>query len=444
MLDAAHSKKILTEAVAAAKKAATGAGVEVSASLVSGREANTRFARNEITSSGDVDETTVTIDVAIGKRHAATSTNQTDPASLRRAAETAARLAAIAPEDPERMPVLGPQKYAPVPSAFDAATDKLAAPARVEVAKAAIAAAKAAGVVVAGYYEHAGNADALYTSAGLFAYHPSTYAYSSMTARSTDGTGSGWAERFSRKAQGIDGPALAKIAVDKAVRSQKPKRLEPGRYSVVLEPAAVETMMFFLLGSMDARDADEGRSFFSKPGGGTKVGDKLFSDPIEITSDPADRENPSAPFDDEGFPLAPVTWIDKGAIARLAISRYWAQKTGKKATGEAQSFHLKGGTDTIEKLIAGVKRGVLVTRFWYANMVEPQTLLCTGLTRDGTFLIENGQVTAPVNNFRFNESPITVLKNVDGMTPSVVTGSSWRVPAIRTHEFNLASISEAV
>jgi predicted Zn-dependent protease len=443
-LDPARARKILSDAISAARKAAGGAKIEVFATLVSGREANTRFAKNEITSSGDVDETTVSLEVAIGKRHAGASTNQTDPASLRGVAENAARLAAIAPEDPEYVPVLGPQKYAAAPSAFDPATDKLSAATRVEAARVAIAAAKTAGVTAAGFYEHAGQFHAMLTSAGLFAHHAETSVDYSLTARSQDGSGSGWAARYTRKAQALDAAAVSKIAVDKAVRSKKPQKLDPGRYTVVLEPDAVGTLLGFLVGAMDARPADEGRSFFSKPGGGTRLGEKLFPDGITVRSDPSDREIPSAPFDGEGFPLAPMTWIDKGRIAGLFLSRYWAQKTGKKPTGDPASYHMHGGSETLESLIAGVKRGVLITRFWYANLLEPQALLATGLTRDGTFLIENGKVVAPVNNFRWNESPMTMLKNADGMTAPVVVSSSMRCPAIRTHEFHLATISDAV
>lgn len=442
MLDAGETKRVLVDAVAAARKAA-GRAVEVAASLRSGREANTRFARNEITSSGDSEETTVSIEVALGRRHAATTTNQTDPASIRRAAETAVRLAAIAPDDPEYVPVLGPQRYLAVPDAYDRATHALPAAARVDAARAAIDGARRGGVIAAGYYEHGGNASALMTSAGLFAYHRATYASYSTTARSTDGTGSGWAERNAPRARAIDAAALARVAIDKAVRSRRPRALPPGRYTVVLEPAAVETLTSFLIRALDGREADEGRSCFSRKGGGTRVGDKLFAGAVELTSDPTDGDNPSAPFDGEGLPRRPLTWIQRGVLARLAVSRYWAHKSGKPATGDAASYHLHGGGETIERLVAGVRRGVLITRFWYANLLDPQTLQCTGLTRDGTFLIENGVVTAPVNNFRFNESPIAALAKVDGMTPSVPCGD-LRVPAIRTHEFNLASVSDAV
>lgn len=437
---------LLDSIVAQARKAAPGA--QISASLTSGRFANTRFARNEITSTGDVDETTVTIGVTFGKRSAGTTTNQTDGASLRAAIDNAVRLAKLAPEDPEHMPPLGPQRYRPSPAARDLATERLDAAARAEAARVAVAAAESAGLQIAGFYEHDGTTWALANSAGLHAAHRSTGAGLTMTARTSDGTGSGWAGAFSNRAADLDAGTLARVAVDKAVRSAKPQRLDPGRYTVVLEAAAVGGLLWFLAGSLDARRADEGRSFFSRAGGGTRVGEKVFGEAITLTSDPLDAETPGAPFDGDGVPLKRMAWIDGGLLRDLIYSRFWAAKQGKQPTGTPGVFKLAGGTASAPDLLTGVQRGVLITRFWYANLLDPQTVLVTGLTRDGVFLIENGEVTAPVNNFRFNESPITVLKNADALTRATIRlpdgDGRMRVPALRTHEFNLASVSEAV
>jgi predicted Zn-dependent protease len=213
---------------------------------------------------------------------------------------------------------------------------------------------------------------------------------------------------------------------------------------VVLEPAAVASLLLFLRSSLDARRADEGRSFFSKAGGGTRIGEKLFPEAITLRSDPTDAQLAVAPFDREGLPLQPTAWIEKGTVRALTYGRYWAQKQGKPATGQPDGWILDGGTASREELVKGVARGVLITRFWYLRWIDQQTVLATGLTRDGVFLIENGAVTRPVNNFRFNESPVQMLARCDAMSPAVVTEGGVRVPALRTHEFNLASISEAV
>ncbi|HXQ21157.1 MAG TPA: TldD/PmbA family protein [Candidatus Acidoferrales bacterium] len=444
-LDSAPAHSLIDEVVGAARRVAPGA--DVSVSVGAGRSANTRFACNTITSTGDVDDTTVAIGIAFGKRHAATTTNQTDRGALRTALDHAVRLAKIAPEDRESMPLLAPQRYLASPAAYDPSTHHLTATARADTARAAIAAADAAGLQIAGFHEHSGGIWMLGNSAGLRAEYRATAASLTMTARTGDGTGSGWAGALAQRAAEIDAAALTRVAVDKAVRSARPRRLDPGRYTVVLEPAAVGTLLGFLVDSLDARRADEGRSAFSKPGG-TRVGDQLFADAITLVSDPTDPQTPGAPFDGEGFPLRRTTWIDKGTLAALTYSRFWAAKQGRPPSGDPSVFHLRGGTATTDALLQDVQRGVLITRFWYCEWVDPQTMLLTGLTRDGVFLIENGAVTGPVNNFRFNESPLTMLRNADALGRDTVrvpdAGGRLRVPALRTHEFNLASISAAV
>jgi predicted Zn-dependent protease len=239
---------------------------------------------------------------------------------------------------------------------------------------------------------------------------------------------------------------VGRTAQDKALRSRKPTAIEPGRYTVILEPAAVTELLWYLVGAMDARSADEGRSFFSKPGGGTKLGETLFGPNITIRSSLGDATLPCAPFAHTGLPAEAVTWIDKGRVNALNYSRFWAQKQGRKPTAAANTMELLGGeAESTDALLKGVKRGLLVTRFWYTNLLTPETLLATGLTRDGVFLVENGEVTRPVTNFRWNESPLTMLKNADAMTKQTfrVDGST-RVPALRTHDFHMASISDAV
>ncbi len=212
--------------------------------------------------------------------------------------------------------------------------------------------------------------------------------------------------------------------------------------------AAGGELLGFLLDALDARAADEGRSFFSRPGGGTKLGHDQFNAAVTLRSDPTSGRTPGSPWDGEGLPLAPVTWIDKGKLTALNYSRYWAKRQGKVPTGNHGTFVLEGGLATQAELLEGVKRGVLITRFWYTRWVDPQSVLITGLTRDGVFLVENGEVVAPVNNFRFNESPVTMLNNADALTKETVRvvdpGRDLRVPSLRTEGFNLASVSEAV
>ncbi|HSK03504.1 MAG TPA: metallopeptidase TldD-related protein, partial [Kofleriaceae bacterium] len=274
--------------------------------------------------------------------------------------------------------------------------------------------------------------------------HGWTAAELTCTARTADGTGSGWAGTASNRAADVDAAALAKVAVDKAMRSARPARLDPGRYTVVLEPAAVAGLLGFLTGSLDARRADEGRSFFAKPGGATRIGDRLFPETITLRSDPSDPQLAVPPFDREGLALQPATWVDKGTVRALSYGRYWAKRQGKPATGQPAGWILDGGAASREQLIKGVARGVLITRFWYMRWLDPKALLVTGLTRDGVFRIENGAIAGPVNNFRFNESPVQMLARCDALSAPVLTEDNRRAPALRTHDFHLASISEAV
>jgi len=444
MRDEKESQQVLSAVLAAAKKVEPKA--EVFAELSSKRQANTRFARGEIISTGDATDEEVTVELSLGQRHASSSTNQTDPASLRALVERTARLARLAPEDPERMPVLGAQLHARVPAAYDEATGKLGAEARADAVRAAVAEGEAKSLDMTGFYELTAETSAQASSAGLRAYHAGTLASFTLTARRPDGQGSGWAGAHSERASELRPAELAKVAAEKAALSANPRRLEPGRYTVVLEPAAVGELLQFLCNSLQARTADEGRSFFSKPGGGTRVGEKLFADGVTLRSDPANPALPSRPYDPDGFPLKPTTWIENGTLKQLAYSRYWASKQGKAPTGEPFAFQLDGGQASREELIAGVKRGVLITRFWYTRWVDPQSMLITGLTRDGVFLIEDGKIAYPVNNFRFNESPVNMLAKADGIGRETVRASAsfTRAPALRTHEFNLASISEAI
>ena len=251
----------------------------------------------------------------------------------------------------------------------------------------------------------------------------------------------------------LDPKGLATTAIDKAVRSQSPTAIEPGKYTVVLEPAAMADLIVNLVFAADARQSDEGRSFFSKKGGGTRLGEQIVGEKVRLYSDPAHPLAPALPFDGQGLPVKAIDWIDKGVLKNLSYSRYWAQKQGKEPTPGPGNLIMEGGTASMDDLIKGVERGVLVTRFWYIRQLDPQTLLVTGLTRDGLFLIEKGKVTRPVKNMRWNESPVFALNNLDAMTPPERTvsgegiggaGFSVVCPAARIREFTFTSGSDAV
>ena len=317
----------------------------------------------------------------------------------------------------------------------------------------AIALSKKKDVVSAGFVETQSAMQAVASSLGLFAYDRFTAADYNLTARTPDGSGSGWASKSFNELRLLQPGALAETAIDKAATAKNPSGIEPGKYTVILEPAALADMLVFMLFSADARQADEGRSFFSKKGGGNRVGEQIVGDKVRIYSDPAHPLAPSICFDNEGLPIAKNVWVENGVLKDLFYSRFWADKMGKKPTAGPANVIMEGGNATMADLIAGTERGVLVTRFWYIRPLDPQTILVTGLTRDGLYLIEKGKVTRPVKNMRWNESPIVALNNVEAMTPPerVVSGEgvggsglALVCPAARIREFTFSSSSDAV
>ena len=293
------------------------------------------------------------------------------------------------------------------------------------------------------------SASAIGNSAGLFAYHRGTSANYTLTARTTDGTGSGWVGSESNDWSAINFQSVADRAIDKARRSRNPVGIEPGRYTVIFEPEATANLVSLMGGAFQARSADEGRSAFSKAGGGTRLGEKIVDERVTLLTDPADPLILGSPFDGEGMPTGKQTWVQNGVLNSLAYNRFWANKQGKTATGGAQSLRMAGGKDTIESMIASTTRGVLVTRLWYLRPLDARTLMYTGLTRDGTFLIENGKIARSIKNFRFNDSPLFMLNNLEGVGAAVRTaggegGPGVAMPPIKVRDFNFSSSSDAV
>ena len=411
--------------------------------LGSTRESNVRFAANQMSTSGLSATTTIRVQSVFGKRKASVVTNSRTDDGLKRAVEQSEALAKLAPEDPEYLGELGPQQYTPVQAWFDA-TAGLSAEERAKAALSALAPARSANdITVAGFLVTTARATAIGNSAGRFAYHRSTDANYSLTARTNHGTGSGWAAARANDWSALDFAGVAKRAIDKARASRNPTALEPGRYTVVLEPDATSDLIPLMANALQARSAEEGRSAFAKGGGQTKVGEKIVDERVTLSSAPADPLILSTPFDNEGMPLGTQTWIERGVLKQLAYTRFWANKQGKTPTGGAGSLRLDGGTQTLDEIIAGTQRGILVTHCWYIRPVDQRTLVFTGLTRDGTFLIENGKIARSIKNFRFNESPLFMLNNLDAIGRPVRTGGD-AMPPLRVRDFSFTSLSDAV
>ena len=404
---------------------------------------NIRYARNTVSTAGATADMNLAVTASFGKRSGTATANQFDDATVERTVRAAEALAQLAPEDPEWMPPLGPQQYTPVPAAYVEDTASITPDYRAGVAEASIVPARGKGCVAAGFLQDGRNWRATANSAGLFAYHRATGLNFSVTMRTEDGTGSGYVERDVNDMHRFDAAEASQIAIEKAIASREAKAIEPGKYTVIMEPTAAVDLLQPLVFSLNARQADEGRSPLSRQGGGTRLGEKLLDDSVTIWSDPTHPDIPDAAWSFDGRPQQRTTWVEKGVIQNLFYSRYWAEKQGKPATPAPPNFIMEGGSASIEDLIRDTPRGVLITRFWYIRFVDPQTLLLTGLTRDGTFYIEDGKIKHAIKNFRFNESPIIMLNNVDALgKPMRMQGNL--VPPIRARDFTFTSLSDAV
>ena len=281
--------------------------------------------------------------------------------------------------------------------------------------------------MAAGLIERSRRNNAIANKAGLFGYHQSADSQLTTTIRMADGSSSGWAGQPSTKLSDIDSARLAATASEKCARWKNPQKIEPGNYTVVLEPTAAADIVRLMTGAFNARNTEEGRTFLSKRRRHS-AWRKVFPEFVTLRSDPFDPRQPSSPWTADQLPTRAIKWVDKGVIANLAYDRYWAGKTGKQPTPSAgggfggggggggnggggggaaaqPSLIMEGGDQTLDQLISSVERGLLVTHFWYIRFVNQQTLQHTGLTRDGLFLIENGKILTPVMNFRFLKAP---------------------------------------
>ncbi len=412
--------------------------------------AHLRYARNMPSTGGLVRTRTLSVESTFGTRRASAQVNQLDRASIETVVRRSEELARLAPEDPEFVPALGPQEYAA--RGADPGEEEEAR--RVELLgngiAACIAEARAHGLVAAGYAQASVTVACLANSAGLFGFHRSGDARFSETVRTSDGRGSGWAGAAGAHAAELDFTRCSGSAIGKAKSSAAARPLAPDTVPAILEPACVASLLGLFVGGMDARSAEEGRSFFARGDGGTLLGETLFPDWIRIVSDPAQPGLDAVPWGEDGLPHARTAWIDGGAVRNLHCGRFWARKTARAPLPAPPNLIMEGSERTLDDLIRATERGVLVTDLWYIREVDPKTMLYTGLTRDGVFWIQDGAIAHPVNNFRWNESPVRVLKTAIAASAPVRVGGRGGegrkalVPALAVGEFTLSSVSEAV
>jgi len=415
-----------------------------------GREGgNIRTALNQVSTAGEVSTLSLQISSTFGKKTGSASINEFDDASLEKAVRRSEELAQLAPENREHMPMLGAPATPFADSVeYNANTAAMTPESRAEMMGKSLEVTRQANLIAAGYLENTTAFNAVMNSKGLFAYNKSSDVVFTVTTRNEAGTGSGYAARGFTDVKKLDTYTATKIATTKANSSVGAQAIEPGKYTVIIEPTAGAYMLENMF-RFDARQAEEGRSFLSKKGGGTRLGEKLVDDKVNIYSDPFYTELPGPTWDREGLPLEKTYWIQNGVVKNLSYSRYWADKKGVKPNPGPSNIIMDGGDATIEDMIKSTERGVLVSRFWYIRSVDPQSLLLTGLTRDGTFYIENGKIKFPIKNFRFNESPVIMLNNVEALGKperaiSVESYRSYMIPPMKIRDFTFSSLSDAV
>lgn len=413
-----------------------------------------RFAANNILTSGSRVSQSANVTVWVGGKRGGSSTNDLDDASLKEMVERAQAIAATAPVDREYVPSLGKQTYKPV-NGYVEATANISLTDRAKAVGAIISECEKNGVIGAGFHSARASSGGTLTKNGNFDFERTTNVSLSTTARTPDGSSSGYFLRSHFDIAKLDTQRVAKEAIRKALEGKGARTAEPGSYTVILEPQAVADLMGNLGFLFNARNAEEGRSVFAARGGKTRLGEKMFDEKVTIISDPWHPELPGSQSAQGGIPAERITLVDAGVVKTLAYNRFWAKERSTVPTpGPVNTiFAAEGKTSSIEEMIRSTEKGILVGRFWYIRGTDPRTASSTGLTRDGVWMIENGKIAYPLRNFRFNQSITQML----GPGNVLMVGAPERVgssegggsnasylPALKLRSFNFTSQSEAV
>ena len=436
MLTEQEAKKIIDKVLSYSK------ADETTVVLTGRRTGNIRYARNTVSTSGEADNLSLSVTAVFGKRSGTATINEFDEPSLLKTVERATEIAKLAPENPEYISILGPQQYTKTNS-YSAKTAGIDPAFRANAAFDSIQACLKKNLTGARYLEDNTSFIAMGNNKGMYGYNKETNIDFSISVRTADGKGSGYGIQTVTDAAKLDTRSATGIAIGKAEASREATEMAPGKYTVILETPAAGELLQLMFGALDARSADEGRSFFGKKGGGNKVGEKLFNDNVYIYSDPSHPEYSGSPFANDGRPHKKIVWVENGVLKNLPYTRYWASQKGVEAIPSPSGVIMNGTDKSVNDLIKGTEKGILVTRFWYIRPVDPQTLVFTGLTRDGTFYIENGAIKYAIKNFRFNESPAKMLNNIEALGKPVRVGNNL-IPPMKIRDFNFTSLSDAV
>ena len=422
-----------------------------------GERSATRYANSNITANMVQFDRNVSVTIHLGARSGSASAREFDDASLQKMVDDARANAEKARENPDATPLVeGPQEYVTVDAALPSGVNFGPAE-RAQMVRQSLDVCQKKNVIGSGYIPKNHQTTCAANSKGLFAYYQYAEASFILTCRTPDGGGSGWSGLTGVKdVARINAVELTEIAADKALKSQKPRAIEPGRYTVILEPRANARFLSLMTGLFNARTVEGavGNYFSGKEAGTSKIGEKVFSDAFTLKSDIGNDVLRQTPILPDGRPARAVTWVEKGVLKNLQYDAAWARRQKKEPTpaNTNMSLVMEGSTLTVDEMIKTTKRGLLVTFFWYIRGVDQRSLLNTGMTRDGLFLIENGEITGPVQNFRWNMSPIVGYNNITavGRPVPIHTGESYDgpgtalVPPVRIEDFFMTSVSPAV
>jgi predicted Zn-dependent protease len=430
--------------------------------------ANLRWANNTLTTNGVMHDVSVTVVAFHG------TGDGTAAGSVSASASSTEQVTRIVEQADAAARASGPAEDAAELPAGDAAADwfDTSATTSIEVYSdfapalgEAFGRATAEGRILYGFVDHDVTTTYLGTSTGLRLRHVQPTGHYGCTAKPTDLSTSAWVGGATRDFADVDATALDAELVRRLGWAERRVDLEAGRYDTILPPTAVADLMIYAYWTASAREAHDGQTVFSRRGGGTRIGERLSDKPLNVYSDPAYPHLEAAPFVstassneiesvfDNGLPLTRTDWVKDGTLTALLQNRYSARLTGQPVTPYVDNLvvEVEGATGSTQDLLAGVERGLLVTCLWYIREVDPQTLLLTGLTRDGVYLVENGEVTGAVNNFRFNESPVDLMRRFSDASATAPSFSrEWgdyfprtATPALRVPDFNMSTVSQA-
>jgi PmbA protein len=422
---------------------------ETEAIIASTSYSLTRFANNTIHQNVAEETADLSVRALADGRTARASTNKFDEVSIRRACDSALTLARLQPPDPDLLHMPRPLTYHAV-NRFVEETANLNPRSRAETVQKAIARAEKDHLTAAGIFSSGATASAIFNSRGLDAFHEESQSEFSVTMLGE--SSSGWAKKGSPQWRELDTEGLADRAARKALTSKEPREIAPGKYTVILEPAAVLDLLGFLVLDFSGLAVLEKRSCFTD-----RVGQKLFSEKISVYDDVFHPLQSGAPFDGEGVPRQRVTLVEKGIVNNLVYSRQTAHKAGTEPTGHGfplpneygeapMNIVMEGNRASADEMVQSTEKGLVVTRLWYIREVDPYQKILTGMTRDGTFWVENGEIRYGVRNLRFNQSIIEMLAHVEMMGPPQRTSGEESfdmvVPAMKVHDFTFSSVTK--